>query len=435
MMFLRAIIGSGFNQRIEESAFIGLRQRTIWMCPLSITVKLINEVRRFYFDHNATTPVSQSVLEVLVAALVEVPGNASSIHQDGQLAKQRLEAARRETATLLGCEPKELVFTSGGTEADNLAIFGSVLANSAPQKHVITTAIEHPAVLNPCRELEHSGVAVTYIRPGPDGVVDPDDIRRALKPETVLVSVMHANNETGTLQPIAEISEMAHEAGVLMHSDGVQSAGKIPVNVGALGVDLYSVSGHKFYAPKGIGALYVKNGTKLRPIQFGGKHERERRPGTENVPSAVAMGKAAAIARGTLRIEPARLEGLRDRLETGILTRVPDSGVNGAREADHFGRTPNTTNIYFDGLEGEALVISLDLKGFAVSSGSACSSGAVEPSHVLLAMGLAPERARASLRFSLGYSNNGEQVDALIDAIAESTAQLRKLSPTYSYNV
>jgi len=252
-----------------------------------------------------------------------------------------------------------------------------------------------------------------------------------LKPETVLVSVMHANNETGTLQPIADIGTIAHEAGALMHSDGVQAAGKIPIDVEALGVDLYSISGHKFYAPKGIGALYVKNGTKLRPIQFGGKHERERRPGTENVPSAVAMGKAAAIAGGTLPIETARLEALRDRLEAGILAHVPDSGVNGRGVA----RTPNTTNIYFDGLEGEALVISLDLKGFAVSSGSACSSGAVEPSHVLLALGLAPERARASLRFSLGASNNEEQVDALIDAVAESAAQLRKLSPTYSYNV
>jgi cysteine desulfurase len=385
-------------------------------------------VPRFYFDHNATTPVSQSVLEVLVAALLEVPGNASSIHQDGQLAKQRLEAARREVAALLGCEPKELVFTSGGTEADNLAILGSVLGNAASDKHVVTTAIEHPAVLNPCRELERSGIAVTYVRPRSDGVVDPEDIRRAMRPETVLVSVMHANNETGTLQPIAEIARIAREASALMHSDGVQAAGKIPVDVEAFGVDLYSISGHKFYATKGIGALYVKSGTKLRPIQFGGKHERERRPGTENVPSAVAMGKAAAIARSVLSIEPARLETLRDRLETGILARVPDTGVNGRGNA----RTPNTTSIYFDGLEGEALVISLDLKGFAVSSGSACSSGAVEPSHVLLAMGLAPERARASLRFSLGFSNNEEQVDALIEAVAASVVQLRKLSPAYT---
>jgi len=357
-----------------------------------------------------------------------VPGNASSIHQDGQIAKQRLEAARRETAALLGCESKEVVFTSGGTEADNLAILGSVHANSAPRKHVVTTAIEHPAVTNPCRELERSDVSVTYLRPCSNGVIGPEDIRGAMRPDTVLVSVMHANNETGTLQAIAEIAAIAHEHGALMHSDGVQAAGKIPVDVQALGVDLYSISGHKFYAPKGIGALYVKNGTKLRPIQFGGKHERERRPGTENVPSAVAMGKAAEIARSGLAIETGRLETLRDRLETGILARVPDSGVNGGTTT----RTPNTTNIYFDGLEGEALVISLDLKGFAVSSGSACSSGAVEPSHVLLAMDLPPERARASLRFSLGASNNEEQVDALIDAVAESAAQLRKLSPTYT---
>jgi cysteine desulfurase len=384
-------------------------------------------VQRFYFDHNATTPVSQSVLEVLVAALLEVPGNASSIHQDGQLAKQRLEMARREVATLLGCEPKELVFTSGGTEADNLAILGSVLAHPATKKHVVTTAIEHPAVLNPCRELERSGVAVTFVRPGPNGVVSPDCVRRAIRPETVLVSVMHANNETGVLQPISEIAEIAHRAGVLMHSDGVQAAGKIPVDVEALGVDLYSISGHKFYASKGIGALYVKTGTRLRSIQFGGKHERERRPGTENVPGAVAMAKAAAIARGTLPLEQGRLETLRDRLETGILAHVPDTGVNGAGTA----RIPNTTNLYFDGLEGEALVISLDLKGFAVSSGSACSSGATEPSHVLAAIGLTREQARSSVRFSLGRSNTPEQIDALIDAVVQVVSRLRKLAPAY----
>ena len=386
-------------------------------------------MHRYYFDHNATTPVSQSVLEVLVAALLEVPGNASSIHQDGQLAKQRLEAARREVAALIGCEPKELVFTSGGTEADNLAILGSIPTRPAGQNHVVTTAIEHPAVLNPCRELERSGVSVTYVRPRPDGLIDPEDILRALRPETSLVSVMQANNETGVIQPIAEIAQLAHQSGALMHSDGVQSAGKIPVNVQDLDVDLYSISAHKFYGTKGIGALYVKSGTHLRPIQFGGKHERERRPGTENVPSAVAMAKAAAIARATLPLEPARLGDLRDRLERGILARVPDTAVNGAGVE----RTSNTTNLSFDGLEGEALVISLDLKGFAVSSGSACSSGAVEPSHVLLAMGLTPERARSSIRFSLGASNNEEQVDALIEAVAQSAAQLRKLSPTYTH--
>lgn len=388
-------------------------------------------MQRFYFDHNATTPVSAAVLEVLVRALLEVPGNASSIHQEGQLAKHRLETARRETAALLQCDPREIVFLSGGTEADNLAILGTVRPHPATKKHVITTAIEHPAVLNPCRELEREGVEVTYIRVGADGMVDPDDVRRELRPETILISIMHANNETGVLQPIEAISKLAHEAGVRLHVDGVQAAGKIPVDVRALGVDLYSISGHKFYSPKGAGALYVKNGTSLRPIQFGGRHERDRRPGTENVPGAIALGTAADAARVALENETARLASLRDRLESGILARVPDCGLNGRGSA----RTPNTTNIYFDGLEGEALVIALDLKGFAVSSGSACSSGAVEPSHVLLAMGLPRERARASLRFSLGRSNTEEQVDALVEAVAECAAHLRRLSPTYTASV
>jgi cysteine desulfurase len=385
-------------------------------------------VTRYYFDHNATTPVSTAVLEVLVPALLEVYGNASSIHQDGQAAKQRLEAARRQTAGLLHCDPKEVVFLSGGTEADNLAIFGTVRAHPGSRKHVITTAIEHPAVLNSCRELEREGVEVTYVRAGSDGVVDPAEIRRALRPETVLISVMHVNNELGTIQALEEISAVAREAGALLHSDGVQAAGRIPVDVKALGVDLYSVSGHKLYAPKGIGALYVKRDTRLRPIQFGGRHERERRPGTENVPGAIALGSAAAAADADLVRESARLGELRDRLERGILARVLDCGVNGNRAR----RAPNTTNIFFDGLEGEAMVISLDLKGFAVSSGAACSSGAVEPSHVLLAIGLSRERARASLRFSLGRSNTEEQVDALIEAVTESAEQLRKLSPTYT---
>jgi cysteine desulfurase len=386
------------------------------------------EVQRFYFDHNATTPVSPAVLEVLVPALLEVYGNASSIHQHGQQAKQKLEIARRQVAGLIGCDPKDLVFLSGGTEADNLAILGTVRASTAEKKHVVTTTIEHPAVLNPCRQLEREGVEVTYVRVGSDGVVDPADIRRALRSDTILISVMHANNELGTVQPIQEIATLAHEAGILFHADGVQAAGKIPVDVHALGVDLYSISGHKLYSPKGIGALYVKHGTRLTPIQFGGRHERERRPGTENVPGAIALGQAAASAMESLGVETARLAALRDRLEAGILERLPDCGVNAGRSP----RTPNTTNVFFDGLQGEALVISLDLKGFAVSSGSACSSGAVEPSHVLLAIGLSRERARASLRFSLGHSNTEEQVDALIDAVSESTAHLRKLSPTYT---
>jgi len=361
----------------------------------------------------------------MMSCLAEVYGNASSIHHFGQMAKQRLEMARRQTAALIGCQPQEIVFVSGGTEADNLALFGVVRHMNRPLKHVVTTAIEHPAVLNACAQLEQEGVAVTYVRVGASGVVDPDDVRRALRPSSALVTVMHANNELGTVQPVAEIARIAREAAVYFHSDGVQALGKIPVDVKALGVDLYSMSGHKIYAPKGVGALYVRKGTRMGSIAFGGHHERERRPGTENVPGAVALGHAAESAARQLNAQAVELAVLRDRLDTGILARVPGVGVNGVRER----RTPNTTNIYFDGIEGEALVIALDLRGFAVSTGAACSSGAVEPSHVLTAIGLAPERARASIRFSLGQSNTIDQVDALIGAVEESVGHLRRISP------
>ncbi|MGA2589399.1 MAG: cysteine desulfurase family protein [Bryobacteraceae bacterium] len=382
-------------------------------------------MQRFYFDHNATTPVSPEVLETAVTCLSQVYGNASSIHHFGQVAKQRLEMARRQTAGLIGCKAREIVFVSGGTEADNLALLGTVRHVPGASRHVITTAIEHPAVLNACAQLEREGVALTYVRTGADGIVDPHDIRRALRPDTVLVSVMHANNELGTVQPVAEIAAITREAGVYLHVDGVQALGKIPVDVEALGVDLYSMSGHKIYAPKGIGALYVRQGTRLGAILFGGHHERERRPGTENVPGAAAFGCAAELAGVHLESEAQRISALRDRLESAILARIPHAGVNGDRAR----RTPNTTNLYFDCLEGEALVIALDLRGFAVSSGAACSSGAVEPSHVLLAIGLPADRARASIRFSLGHENTAGQVDALVEAVAASVAHLRKLSP------
>jgi len=373
-------------------------------------------VDRFYFDHNATTPVSPEVLEAFSGALAEVYGNASSIHHYGQAAKKKLEQARREVAALLNADPGEIVFVSGGTEADNLAVLGAVRAAGKPRKHVITTAIEHPAVLNACAQLEREGVEVSYAA--------PDQVPRALRPETVLISVMHANNELGTLQPVAEIARIAREAGVLMHSDGVQAAGRIPVDVRALGVDLYSISGHKMYAPKGIGALYVRKGVKLAPLLYGGHHERDLRAGTENVPGAVALGRAVAWARENLATG---LAALRDRLERGILERVPDTAVNGAGAP----RIPNTTNIRFDGIDGEAMAIALDLRGFAVSSGAACSSGAVEPSHVLTAIGLTKEQARSSLRFSLGRQNDESQVDALIEAVAGAAAHLRRLSPAY----
>ena len=382
-------------------------------------------MERYYFDHNATTPVSPEVIEAMLPCLAEVYGNASSIHHFGQMAKQRLEMARRQVAALIGAQPQEIVFVSGGTEADNLALFGIARHASHPRKHVVTTAIEHPAVLNACAQLEREGVAVTYVRVGASGVVEPEDIRRALRPTTVLISVMHANNELGTVQPVAEIARIAREAAVYLHSDGVQAAGKLPVDVHALGVDLYSMSGHKIYAPKGVGALFVRKGTRMKSITFGGHHERERRPGTENVSGAVALGSASESAARQIETQPACLRELRDRLENTLLSRIPGTGVNGDRER----RTSNTSNIYFDGIEGEALVIALDLRGFAVSTGAACSSGAVEPSHVLTAIGLPPERARASIRFSLGRSNTAGQVDALIKAVEDSVRHLRKISP------
>ena len=376
---------------------------------------------RAYFDNNATTPIAPEVREVVVSCLDETYGNASSIHYFGQGAKQRLEAARRQLASLIGAKPAEVVFTAGGTEADNLAIFGVVRAARGPQKHVITTAIEHPAVLGPCAELEREGVTVTRLPLGASGVVDPDDVARALRPETVLVSVMHANNEIGTIQPIAEI---AARAGVPVHVDGVQALGKVPVDVNALGVALYSMSAHKLYAPKGVGALYVRKGTRLAPLSFGGHHERDRRPGTENVPGIAGFGAAAELAGRDFTGETRRMASLRDRLETAILERIPDTGLNGAGSP----RTPNTTNIYFDGIDGEALVIALDLRGFAVSTGSACSSGAVTPSHVLTAIGLSAERARASIRFSLGRFNTADQIDALVEALEASVTHLRRIS-------
>jgi cysteine desulfurase len=383
-------------------------------------------VQHFYFDHNATTPVAPEVLETLVSCLGQVYGNASSIHHFGQAAKQRLEAARRQVASLIHANPTDLIFTSGGTEADNMAVLGVARAAGSATRsvHVITSAIEHPAVLAACGQLEKEGVAVTRLRVSSLGVVDPDDVRAALRPETVLISVMHANNELGTIQPVAEIARIARTAGVCFHSDGVQALGKIPVDVDTLGADLYSMSGHKLYAPKGVGALWVRKGTRLAPIAFGGHHERDRRPGTENVPGVAAFGAAAELAGRSMANESERLMALRDRLESAVLDRIPGTGINGAR----WNRVPNTSNIYFDGIDGEALVIALDLRGFAVSTGAACSSGALAPSHVLTAIGLSADRARSSMRFSLGRSNDAAQVDALVEALGASVAHLRRIS-------
>lgn len=380
---------------------------------------------RAYFDHNATTPVSSEALEAMLPVFTATFGNPSSIHQAGQLARQSFESARRHVARLLSRKPTEIVFTGGGTESDNLAILGSVRAAAGRPQHVITTAIEHPAVLAACRQLEKEGVAVTYLPVGASGVVDPSEVRRALTPETTLISVMHANNELGTIQPVEEIARIAAEAGVRFHSDGVQAAGKLDLRHRPVVADLYTISGHKLGAPKGIGVLAVKDATKLAPLTFGGRQERERRPGTENVAGAVAIGRAAEWVLEHGDAERARLAQLRDRLEQGILSTVDRVHVNSANSP----RTPNTTNIRFDGIEGEAMVIALDLRGFAVSSGAACSSGAIEPSHVLTAIGLSRSEAKSSIRFSLGRGNDESQVDALIEAVAASVAHLRRIAP------
>jgi cysteine desulfurase len=381
-------------------------------------------MRRVYFDNNATTPVLPEVFAPMGAYFTDHFGNASSIHHHGQETRAAVEHARELVAALLGCRPSEIVFTSGGTEGDNLAIFG--LARSGD--HVITSTIEHHAVLNSCKRLEAMGCEVTYVPVDGRGLVDPEDVRRALRPNTKLITIMMANNETGVLQPVEAIGKIAAEADVYFHTDAVQAAGKVPIDVAQIGCDLLSISGHKMHAPQGVGALYVRKGTILQPLFHGGSHERSRRAGTENVPGIVALGKAAELAREALeRGDLDSIAAMRDRIERTILQGVPSAGVNGEGAP----RVPNTTNIYFDYIEGEALVIALDLKGLAVSTGAACSSGAIEPSHVLTAMGLRPDRARASLRFSLGKQNTPDEVDFALSLIPGTVARLRDLSPAY----
>lgn len=391
-------------------------------------------MKRIYLDHNATTPVEPEVLDAMLPYLSGEFGNAASIHTPGQKARAAVETAREQVAALIGARPQEIIFTSGGTESDNHAIFGIVAANIASTSiasHIITSAMEHEAVLNTCEALEKQGAAVTYVPVDSSGRVDPASVRQAIRSETVLITIMHANNELGTIQPIEEIGRIAAEADVYFHTDAVQSAGKIPIDVRQLGVDLLSLSGHKFYAPKGIGALFARGGTRLRQLIYGGHHQRGFRPGTENVPGIVGLGKAAEIARHSLETDAKRVNALRDRLEQGLLSRVSDSHLNGKNAS----RTPNTTNITFSGIEGEALVIALDLKGLACSTGAACSSGAIEPSHVLTAIGLPPEEARASLRFSLGRHTTIDEIDLALQIVPSAVAQLRELSPAYRKTV
>ena len=380
---------------------------------------------RIYLDYNATTPVDPAVLDAMLPYFAESFGNASSIHSPGQRARGAVDASRASVAALMGAKPSEIVFTSGGTESDNLALFGVVAASQEPRKHIVTTAIEHHAVLNAAQALEKLGIAVTYVPVGREGVVDPEDIRRALKPETILISVMHANNELGTIQPIEEIGRIAAAAKVIFHCDAVQTAGKIPLDVNRLGVDLLTISAHKFYGPKGAGALYVRSGTPLEPQFHGGHHERDRRPGTENVPGIVGLGKAAELARKNMMTDCARITTLRNRLEDALLATCAEARVNGNRAQ----RVSNTSNISFHAAGGEALVIALDLQGIACSTGAACSSGAVGPSHVLMAIGLSPDEARSSLRFSLGRNTTLEEIDQAIALIPQAVERLRALSP------
>lgn len=381
-------------------------------------------MRRIYFDNNATTPVLPEVLEAMRPYFGERFGNASSIHHHGQETRAAVERARDSVAALLGCRAAEIVFTSGGTESDNLALMGLTTSGD----HVITSVIEHHAVLYACKHLAESGCAVTYLPVDGRGLIDPDDVRRALRPNTKLISIMMANNETGVLEPVEEIGKIAAEADVIFHTDAVQAAGKVAIDVKRIGCHAFSISGHKMHAPQGVGALYVRKGTQLQPLFYGGRHERSRRAGTENVPGIVGLGKAAELAMRSFELgDNQRRSQLRDRLQQGILAQAEDAAVNG----NDAPRVPNTTNIYFDHIDGEAMVIALDLKGLAVSTGAACSSGAIEPSHVLIAMGLTPDRARASIRLSLGKQNTDEEVDFALALIPETVARLRELSPVY----
>jgi cysteine desulfurase len=435
---------------------------------------------RIYLDHNATTPVDSAVLDSMLPYFSADFANASSIHTPGQRARAAVETAREQIAALINAKPPEIVFTSGGTESDNHAIFGSVAqgrpedrriypelrrallaavrcaprapanelhaeAQATPSRsavltssdsstsltsftpHLVTTSIEHEAVLHTCQAVEQQGAAVTYLAVSRDGLVDPAKLRAAVRPETALITIMHANNELGVVQPLAEIGSIAKEHEIPFHTDAVQSAGKIPIDVNALNVDLLSLSAHKLYGPKGIGALYVRTGTKLQQLLYGGHHQRGFRPGTESVAAIVGFGKAAAIALQSLADDAARVSALRDQLERGLLERIPHTRVNGAKAP----RTPNTTNILFPGIEGEALVIALDLKGIACSVGAACSSGAVEPSHVLTAIGLSHDEAKSSLRFSLGRHTTAAEIQFALDTIPAAVSQLRAISPTY----
>ncbi|HID57537.1 TPA: cysteine desulfurase NifS [Candidatus Poribacteria bacterium] len=385
-------------------------------------------MKRVYLDHNATTPVHPEVLEAMLPYYKERFGNASSVHSYGREAREAIDEAREQVAELIGADPREIVFTSGGTESENFAIKGVAFLNRGKGNHIITSAIEHHAVLNTCKYLEKKGFEVTYLRVDEHGVVDLNQLVDSITDKTILITIMHANNEIGTIQPLEEIGRIAKEKGIPLHTDAVQTVGKIPVNVDELQVDLLSLSGHKIYGPKGVGALYVRRGMRLEKLIHGGHHERNRRAGTENVPGIVGLGKAAQLALKNMDREREHLWKLSERLKEGIVKRVKFVRQNGHPQ----NRIPNTVNLSFEFVEGESIVLGLDMHGICVSTGSACTSGSLEPSHVLMALNVPPELAHGSVRFSLGSGNTEEEIDYTIEKVAEVVERLRMMSPLYA---
>lgn len=380
------------------------------------------KTKSIYMDHAATTPVRPEVLEEMLPFIKDVYGNPSSIHRNGQSSKKALEEAREKTAALLGADPKEIYYTSGGTESDNLAIKGIAYASMDKGKHLVTSAVEHQAVLNSCRFLEGNGFEVTYLPVDHYGMIDLEAAEKSLRSDTILITVMLANNETGTIQPISEIAELAKKRGIPLHTDAVQAPGKIPVDIGTLGADLLTLSGHKFNGPKGVGLLYVKNGISLQPLLHGGHHERQLRAGTQNVAAIVGFARAMELAISEMPQTWENLEKLRNQLEKNLLEKIRSARLNGHPER----RLPNISNVSFGSMDNESLLLALDMKGISVSTGSACTSGAVEPSHVLKAMGLDPGRADSSLRFSLGMGNTAEEVEVVIDSLVEIIQRIQE---------
>mgnify|MGYP000465308493 FL=1 len=385
------------------------------------------EGKIIYFDHAATTPLKKEVLDEMMPYLTEQYGNPSTIYKLGREAKKAVELARERVAKALNADIQEIYFTSGGTESDNWALKGVAFANKDKGKHIITTTIEHHAVLHPLKYLEGLGFEVTYVPVEPNGIVDPQKIKEAIRNDTILISVMLANNEIGTIQPVKEIAKIAKEKGIIIHTDAVQAVGQIPVDVKDLGVDLLSLSAHKFYGPKGVGALYIRKGTKIHPFSHGGAQERNRRAGTENVAGIVGLGKAIELATQNLSEYVAKLQKLRDKLIDGVLSKIDYVRLNG----DRYNRLPNNANFSFEFIEGESLLLMLDMKGIAASSGSACTSGSLDPSHVLLAIGLEHEVAHGSLRITLGEDNTEEDIDYLLEVLPEIVSRLREMSPLY----